>query len=179
MSRLTPSSFCCQLRGQRACGRQLGHRGYGLSCETFATQTAAIEAHAPALAVCRSAVLDYFNSPDQRGLEKIMAFEDAFELRPARLTVALLRNLCRELSLATPNPHLELCDALPCTSNVMKNFPEIAPYRDLNFFWKFFLNADRAAFSNYVPPTTRRRRRSGAGPAAAAAGSGARATRGP
>ena len=146
-----PSSFCCQLRGQLACGRQLGHRGYGLSCETFATQTAAIEAHAPALAVCRSAVLDYFNSPDQRGLEKIMAFEDAFELRPGRPTVALLRNLCRELSLATPNPHLELCDALPCTSNVMKNYPEIAPYRDLNFFWKFFLNADRAAFSNYVP----------------------------
>ena len=101
----------CQLRGQLACGRQLGHRGYGLSCETFATQTAAIEAHAPALAVCRSAVLDYFNSPDQRGLEKIMAFEDAFELRPGRPTVALLRNLCRELSLATPNPHLELCDA--------------------------------------------------------------------
>ena len=95
-----PSSFCCQLRGQLACGRQLGHRGYGLSCETFATQTAAIEAHAPALAVCRSAVLDYFNSPDQRGLEKIMAFEDAFELRPGRPTVALLRNLCRELSLA-------------------------------------------------------------------------------
>ncbi|KAH8067982.1 hypothetical protein JL721_7202 [Aureococcus anophagefferens] len=75
-----PSSFCCQLRGQLACGRQLGHRGYGLSCETFASQTAAIEAHAPALATSRD-----------------------------------------------------------------------RPYRDLNFFWKFFLNADRAAFANYVP----------------------------
>ncbi|KAH8048644.1 hypothetical protein JL721_11890 [Aureococcus anophagefferens] len=140
--------------------------------------TAAIEAHAPALAVCRSAVLDYFSSPDQRGLEKIMAFEDAFELRPGRPTVALLRNLCRELSLATPNPHLELCDALPCTSNVMKNFPEIAPYRDLNFFWKFFLNADRAAFANYVPsddaPAAPERRGPGGG-----GGSEARATRGP
>lgn len=146
-----PSPFTAQLSGQMASGRQLGLRGFGLSVGTFATQTTSIECHVPALAVARASVLDYFLSPQQRCLEKIFAFEDRFELRPSRPLVALLRNLCREITLATPNPHLELCDALPCTSNLMKSFPEIAPYRDLAFFWKFFLNPDRTSFCNYVP----------------------------
>ncbi|KAJ8602501.1 hypothetical protein CTAYLR_001253 [Chrysophaeum taylorii] len=146
-----PSPFTAQLGGQTASGRQLGLRGYGLSAGTFATQTTSIECHVPELAVARAAVLDYFSSPEQRGLEKIFAFEDRFELRPGKPLIALLRSLCREITLATPNPHLELCDALPCTSNLLKNFPELGPYRDLAFFWKFFLNPDRTSFSNYVP----------------------------
>lgn len=32
----------------------------------------------------------------------------------------------------------------------MKNFPEFRCYRDIVFFWKFFLNTDRKAFRNYV-----------------------------
>lgn len=32
----------------------------------------------------------------------------------------------------------------------MKNFPEFKCFRDIVFFWKFFLNTDRKAFKNYV-----------------------------
>jgi hypothetical protein len=32
----------------------------------------------------------------------------------------------------------------------MKNYPEFRCYRDIIFWWKFFLNTDRKAFRNYV-----------------------------
>uniref|UniRef100_A0A6S8D826 ubiquitinyl hydrolase 1 n=1 Tax=Aureoumbra lagunensis TaxID=44058 RepID=A0A6S8D826_9STRA len=146
-----PSSFCAQLNGQTATGRQLGVKGYGLSVGSFASQTNTIEAHVPELAIARAAVLDYFLSPAQRGLEKIFTFEERYELRPGKPLIAMLRSLCREVTLATPNPHLELVDALPCTSNLAKNFPELAAYRDVAFFWKYFQNPDRTTFFNYVP----------------------------
>jgi hypothetical protein len=32
----------------------------------------------------------------------------------------------------------------------MKNYPEFRCYRDIVFWWKYFLNTDRKAFKNYV-----------------------------
>jgi hypothetical protein len=34
----------------------------------------------------------------------------------------------------------------------MKNYPEIRCYRDIVFWWKYFLNTDRKAFPNYASP---------------------------
>ena len=135
-----------------AAGRQLGVPGYGLSCGTFATQAATIECHYPELAIARTAVLDYFTSPAQRPLAKIMSWEADHVLKPGRPLVALLRSLCREVALAVPHPHALLCDGLPTSSSLMHNSPELRAYRDLSFFWKWFLNPDRSAFPNARAP---------------------------
>ena len=93
-------------------------------------------------------MLDYFTSPAQRPLAKIMSWEDDHVLKPGRPLVALLRSLCREVALAVPHPHALLCDGLPTSSSLMHNSPELRAYRDLGFFWKWFLNPDMTAFPN-------------------------------
>ncbi len=37
-------------------------------------------------------------------------------------------------------------------SLLMKNYPELRCYRDIVFWWKYFLNPDRKVFPNYSPP---------------------------
>jgi len=39
--------------------------------------------------------------------------------------------VCRDIALQTPQPHYELCDSAPCSSVLMKNFPELECYRDV------------------------------------------------
>ena len=97
-------------------------------------------------------MLDYFTSPAQRPLAKIMSWEADHVLKPGRPLVALLRSLCREVALAVPHPHALLCDGLPTSSSLMHNSPELRAYRDLGFFWKWFLNPDRSAFPNARAP---------------------------
>ncbi len=36
----------------------------------------------------------------------------------------------------------------------MKSFPELKCYRDIIFYWKYFLNTDRKTFPNYVNPVS-------------------------
>jgi hypothetical protein len=35
-------------------------------------------------------------------------------------------------------------------SSLLINVPELAPYRDIAFLWKWFLNPDRSAFPNAI-----------------------------
>ena len=60
-----PSEVCSHLMGKTIFNRQLGHPGFGISISTFATQGDTIEVHCPELCIARTAVLDYFQSPDQ------------------------------------------------------------------------------------------------------------------
>jgi hypothetical protein len=70
-----PSVACAQLMGLDATGRQLGIHGFGIGVGVFATQTETIEAHCPELVCARAAILDYFDSPLQRKLDKIFHWE--------------------------------------------------------------------------------------------------------
>ena len=70
-----PSVACAQLMGLDATGRQLGVHGFGIGVGTFATQTETIEVHCPELVCARAAILDYFDSPLQRKLDKIFHWE--------------------------------------------------------------------------------------------------------
>ena len=51
---------------------------------TFAEQTETMEVHVPQVCVRRTAVLDYFQSPEQKQLHKIFTWENAFPVRPNR-----------------------------------------------------------------------------------------------
>jgi len=147
-----PSELSACLLGCTTDGRQLGVAGFGTSAGTFAAQSETMEIHYPELAVARTAVLDYFNSPQQRRLEKVFDWETNFELKPTRSLVKMVRHLCRATAMADPRPHMLLCDYYPDRSLLLKNYPELRAYRDIMFWWKFHLNADVTAFPNYTPP---------------------------
>lgn len=138
-----PSEVCSHLMGQDVYGRQLGLKGFGLGVGTFASQTETIEAHTPELVIARAAVLDYFESPAQRQLEKIFHWEEEYVLRPGRALIKWLRMISHETAFASSNPHMLLVDGLPETSHLLKNYPELKYWRDIVFHWKFFLNPDR------------------------------------
>eukprot|EP01038_Epipyxis_sp_PR26KG_P004031 gene4031-5768_t len=145
-----PSEMCSHLMGKTITGRQLGHPGYGISVGTFATQSETLEIHSPELSIARTAVLDYFQSPQQRRLEKIFSWEEDFVLKPGKPLIQYLRMVAREIGLPISKPHCWLLDYNPISSQLIKNYPELKCYRDVVFWWKYFLNTDRKAFKNYV-----------------------------
>lgn len=146
-----PSEVCSHLLGQTRDGRQLGVPGYGISTSSFATQTETIESHTPELCIARTAVLDYFLSPQQRRLEKIFNWERHYELRPDRELIKYLRAIQREIAYSDPNPHLFLLDGSPVEQSLIKrNYPELRCFRDIVFFWKCLMNPDVKAFPNWI-----------------------------
>ena len=144
-----PSVACSLLMGLDVNGRQLGVQGFGIGVGLFASQTETIEVHTPELVVARAAILDYFDSPLQRKLEKVFHWEESYELLPGRNLVKYLRMIAREIAMSHANPHVWLCDDVPESSKIFKNFPELRSYRDVVFYWKYFLNPDLKAFPNF------------------------------
>eukprot|EP00808_Paulinella_micropora_P027890 g22517.t1 len=144
-----PSEVCSHLMGETRDGKQLGIPGFGLSVATFATQTETMEVHTPELSVARTAVLDYFQSPQQRILEKIFTWEDNYFMKPGKTLTRYLRNVNRELSAPVPTPYTCLLDNYPMAP-LMKEYPELRAYRDITLWWKYWLNTDLTAFPNWT-----------------------------
>jgi len=63
-------NLCAQLNGQWPVGDGSATWSQRLPVEIFASQTRTIECHRPALAVARATILEYFQSPALKGLEK-------------------------------------------------------------------------------------------------------------
>jgi len=147
-----PSECCTHFLGKTVSGRQLGHSGFGISVGTFATQCETLEIHSPELNIAKTAVLDYFQSPSQRRLEKLFSWEENFNNKPGKTLIKYIRSVCREIGYSSPSPHLLLVDGSPISSFLMKNYPEFKCYRDIVFWWKYLLNTDRKAFPNYINP---------------------------
>ena len=116
-----PSEVCSHLMGKTVSGRQLGHPGFGISVGTFASQSETLEIHTPELAVARTAVLDYFQSPQQRRLEKIFSWEEHFELKPGKNLIKYLRMVAKEVGFPVQRPHYWLLDNNPICS-IMVSF---------------------------------------------------------
>lgn len=120
-----PSSMSAQLMGKTIDGRQLGHPGFGVSVGTFASQSETLEIHTPELCIARTAVLDYFQSPAQRKLEKIFAWEEEFILRPGKNLIKYLRMVSKEIGLPIFKPHMYMCDSNPISSNLVCAYGEL------------------------------------------------------
>ncbi len=52
--------------------------------------------------------------------------------------------ISHEIAFAEASPHMLLVDNLPEQSLLMRNYPELRCYRDIAFYWKYFLNPDRS-----------------------------------
>ena len=98
---------------------------------------------------------DYFQSPHQKTLEKFFDWEKEYFLTLDRATVKYMRNCMRETGYSNPHFYQVLLDSNPMCSSMMKNYPEFRCYRDIVFYWKFFLNPDRKAFPNYMNPDSK------------------------
>lgn len=148
-----PSKFTGVILGLNASdGRRLGFPGFGLSVGSFAEQTETMEVHSPELSVARTAVVDYFTSPDQRRLDKVFDWENDYVMRPTRPLIKMLRHMCRSLAWTSVTPHMLLCDQRPESSLLFKQFPEFRAFRDISTIWKFWLNPDLDEFPNYTRP---------------------------
>ncbi|KAH8066222.1 hypothetical protein JL722_639 [Aureococcus anophagefferens] len=132
-----PSYLSLTLSG--AAGRSLG---FGISAGPLALQSATIEAHDPHLSVARTSVLDYFAA--QAGLEKTMCW-DMGQSRAAANLDGMLRSLCDELAW-NPSPSILPYYATAPNLLLAKNCPEWACYRDVAFYFKYFMNTSAAAF---------------------------------
>ena len=152
-----PSAVCTHLLGQTTSGKQLGCPGYGIDVGSFAVQTETMEIHVPELVVARTAVLDYFRSPEQKRLLKIFNWEDDYDNKPTRPLIKYLRAICRESARSTmpsqnsngggvKGPFNMLLDNTPTSSEIQKDYPEFYCLRDISFWWKFFLNPDITSF---------------------------------
>jgi hypothetical protein len=69
--------------------------------------------------IARCAVLDYFDSPAQRKLEKIFTWDANWPLLPGRPLIKWLRMIAREIALPTATPYELLCDDFPESSVLM------------------------------------------------------------
>ncbi|KAK7249807.1 plasma membrane protein [Aureococcus anophagefferens] len=132
-----PSYLSLTLSG--AAGRSLG---FGISAGPLALQSATIEARDPHLSVARTSVLDYFAA--QAGLEKTMCW-DMGQSRAAANLDGMLRSLCDELAW-NPSPSILPHYATAPNLLLAKNCPEWACYRDVAFYFKYFMNTSAAAF---------------------------------
>ena len=130
-----PSEVSLHLMGDS----QFGFR-YGLSTGPFGTQSETIEVHKPELSIARTAVLDYFSA--QKNFVKIFDWESNYPLVFQEGTDQWLYQVSREL--AFPDPPSAMVDG--SNPYIIKNYPEFACFRDIAFYWKYFLNTDLRAF---------------------------------
>eukprot|EP00961_Rhodomonas_salina_P039250 527511-Rhodomonas_salina.1 len=92
----------------------------------------------------------YFAFSDMCAVRQVFSWEDAYQLRPGKPLVTWLRMIARETAATKyAAAYLLLVDNLPESSLLMLNYPEIRCYRDICFWWKYFLNPDRKVFPNH------------------------------
>ena len=134
-----PSELCQHLMGAR------GGTPYRLSTGMLGSQTETIEVHTPELNVARTAVLDYFSYQEERKYTPMMRWEES-HTNMWGAECQWLAGLASDWAFPSPGHPEYLCGGL-----IIKNWPELACYRDVAFYFKYFLNTDSAAF----PPSGR------------------------
>jgi HD-GYP domain-containing protein (c-di-GMP phosphodiesterase class II) len=80
-----------------------------------------LEIHTPELSIARTAVLDYFQSPQQRRLEKIFSWEEEYVLKPGKNVIVYLRMVAREVGLPFTRPYTWLLDGNPTISYMVRS----------------------------------------------------------
>ena len=95
----------------------------------------------PELNLAQTRVIDYFTS--QQNKQSIFDWENGAFLSEA--TWAWMARACTPRAFPTDDAS-KLLYMTSTSARMIKNFPEFACYRDISFFFKFFLNKDKAMF---------------------------------
>jgi hypothetical protein len=146
-----PSVVSTHLLGETAHG-DTDHAPYGIDTSSFAEQSETCEVHTPELNVARSAVLDYFAA--QTKTTKIFSFEKGN--KPQKTTTEFMQAITKERVWAASESiaHRLLDNA---GFSIDRNFggtcfalhkhcPEFGPWRDVCFYFKYFLTPNSEAF---------------------------------
>ena len=149
-----PSRVCVHLRGgdtPSAAGGAAGkskRTGFAISSAALMTQSTTIPVHTPELNTARTCAIDYFAG--QEALPKVFQWESSEMLD--KPTARFLQLIAHDLAFPT-----DLTNTAQYNWDVgallIKNFPEFRCYRDIAFYFKFFLNPDVSRFrSPFLPP---------------------------
>lgn len=147
-----PSAVSTHLLGETVDGSSV-HGPFGIDTSTFAVQSETCEVHTPELNIARSSVLDYFGI--QTKTTKIFSWEDGNKQQ--KTTNEFLDAIAQERVYSKSgdgSEHRWLDNkGFSIDRNfggtlwqLHKNFPEFGAYRDVCFYFKFFLNPDNDAF---------------------------------
>ena len=144
-----PSELCTHLGG--VADGDDAHKGFTLDCGALAAQAAFVACHTPETNLARCAVLDYFAS--MRRLPKLFRWDKSskFPIELARW----LRCVCSERAFPA-DAHNLVSYVTDHNALLIKNYPEFKHYRDIAFYFKFFLNPDKSCFPSRDRPFTQR-----------------------
>ena len=146
-----PSAVSTHLLGDTVHG-EADHSPYGIDTSSFAEQSETCEVHTPELNVARSGVLDYFGA--QTKTVKIFSFEKGN--KPHKPTTEFMHAIAKARVYAVNDAETHrLLDNKGHSIDrnfgsdgfaLHKHCPEFGPWRDVCFYFKFFLNPDESAF---------------------------------
>lgn len=155
-----PSEVSEHINGYRA-----GGYAFGLSVNHFATQTNTIETtvraggcsalpcccaltvlirdcclhtQCPEVALTRTQVLDYFYSLHLGSSQQVFCFENGNA--PEGTTSDLIARICKDNAFPQNSLPLYVSGEMHL---IIKNYPEFALYRDIAFWFKYYMNTDR------------------------------------
>lgn len=146
-----PSPISTHLLGEAMDGSD-AHSPFGIDTALFAQQSETCEVHTPELNVARSGVLDYFSL--QTHTVKIFSWEKGNKQQ--KTTNEFLNAIAKERVYGVAErAAFRLLDNGGYSADrhfgssgweLHKLCPEFGPYRDICYYFKFFLNPDLAAF---------------------------------
>jgi thiol-disulfide isomerase/thioredoxin len=139
-----PSRVCLHLRGTHE------HKGFTIGSGALAKQSSHVPVHTPELNTARACVLDYFDA--QSSLPQIYAWENtgALELQTVKWLRQIAQDLAFPADINNVAEYIRDIDHL-----VIKNYPEFRCFRDIAFYFKFFLNPQISAFPKKAAYTQR------------------------
>ena len=141
-----PSRVCVHLRGDGS----KKFPGFSVGSAALSQQAATVQVHTAELNTARTCVLDYFAA--QETMPKIFPWEKSESLD--RATAKWMQFVARDLAFPA-DPTNTAAYVWDTGALVIKNFPEMRCYRDVVFYFKFFLNPDAGAFPSKRPWTQR------------------------
>jgi len=145
------SELCAHLGGISEGSEDALHKGFTLDCGPLAAQAALVACHTPELNMARMAALDYFGS--FRKLPKLFRWDKSHKFSVE--LASWLRHVCVDRAFPADTNSLAQYVTDP-DALLMKNYPEFRHYRDIAFYFKFFLNPDKNCFPRRDPPFTQR-----------------------
>ncbi len=138
-----PSLFCLHMNGQGPPTFRFRLQPFGFDIGLFAEYSAFMKFSAPDLCTTRTRVLDYFYAQRLTVENPNLIFDWERSLEPGNFT-KVIDQLCWDVGF--PNTPQLLPRYISCEDPIInENYPEIAYYRDIIFYFKFMMLAPHDA----------------------------------
>eukprot|EP00397_Hematodinium_sp_SG-2012_P000007 GEMP01000007.1.p1 GENE.GEMP01000007.1~~GEMP01000007.1.p1 ORF type:complete len:5820 (+),score=1409.10 GEMP01000007.1:169-17628(+) len=125
-------------------GKPVGKSGNRLACDLFVVQCETLEMTTQEVSLCRAGCVEYFSSfaTNNARMSTIFDWEnEKWMMYPETSTDELCNQTAEKLYGSADNSALSGEDGF-----FTHVFPELPPYRDICFYWKYFMCTDENAF---------------------------------